>query len=110
MMPRLRPPRLLPITIVALAGLLAVKSSELVRAATGSADAATQTASAVQAVPAIHQPAPPPVHHNLPRPNRPRAPSRRLSRMPNAPCCWNCASVGRNWIHARRRSARANRC
>jgi flagellar motility protein MotE (MotC chaperone) len=57
MMPRLRPPRLLPITIVALAGLLAVKSSELVRAATGSADAATQTASAVQAVPAIHQPA-----------------------------------------------------
>jgi flagellar motility protein MotE (MotC chaperone) len=57
MMPRLRPPRLLPITIVALAGLLAVKSSELVRAATGSADAATQTASAVQAAPAIHQPA-----------------------------------------------------
>jgi flagellar motility protein MotE (MotC chaperone) len=58
MMPRLRPPRLLPITIVALAGLLAVKSSELVRAATGSADAATQTASTVQAAPAIHQPSP----------------------------------------------------
>ncbi len=41
MMAGLRAPRLLPMTIIALAGLLAVKSSELVRAATGPADAAT---------------------------------------------------------------------
>ena len=33
MMPRLRTPRLLPITIFALAGLLAMKSVELVRVA-----------------------------------------------------------------------------
>ena len=33
MMPRIKPPRLLPITIFALAGLLAMKSVELVREA-----------------------------------------------------------------------------
>ncbi len=49
MMPRLRPPRLLPITILALAGLLAVKSVELVRAATTTADAATQVSTTPQA-------------------------------------------------------------
>jgi len=54
MMPRLTPPRLLPITIFALAGLLAVKSSELVRAATATSDKIVTIAEA--AIPA----APPP--------------------------------------------------
>jgi len=59
MMPRLRPPRLLPITILALAGLLAVKSVELVRAATTTADAATQVSTPAPAAAAGRPPASP---------------------------------------------------
>jgi flagellar motility protein MotE (MotC chaperone) len=59
MMPRIKPPRLLPITIFALAGLLAMKSVDLVR---GAAAAAVQSqpaiATAQAATPATpeHQP------------------------------------------------------
>src|SRR5579872_6155873 len=60
MMPRLRAPRLLPVTILVLAGLLAVKSSELVRAATASADAATQVSTTPQTTaPAVAAARPP---------------------------------------------------
>ena len=62
MIPRLHPPRLLPITIFALAGLLAVKSTELVRAATAASDAAAQASTTTQSIaPAAHPPLPPTV-------------------------------------------------
>jgi flagellar motility protein MotE (MotC chaperone) len=57
MMRRLAPPRLLPITIFALAGLLAVKSADLVRAATDPTEPATK-ATATSAAPAGTQPPP----------------------------------------------------
>jgi flagellar motility protein MotE (MotC chaperone) len=60
MMAGLRPPRLLPMTILALAGLLALKTSELVRAATAPADAATQVSTMpLASVPAVQQSSPP---------------------------------------------------
>jgi flagellar motility protein MotE (MotC chaperone) len=49
MMPRLRPPRLLPITIFALAGLLAVKSAELVRVAAAAMEQGKGVVSTAQA-------------------------------------------------------------
>jgi len=52
MMPRLAPPRLLPITIFALAGLLAVKSADLVRAATEPTEPATKATTTSHAPPA----------------------------------------------------------
>ncbi len=62
MIPRLRPPRLLPITIFALAGLLAVKSTELVRAATAASDATAQASTTTQSIaPVVHPPLSPTV-------------------------------------------------
>ena len=59
MMPHLRPPRLLPLTIFAIAGLLAVKTADLVRAAAAPTDTATPAVAQAQAAaPASHQPAP----------------------------------------------------
>ncbi|HEY2620636.1 MAG TPA: hypothetical protein VGI78_25070 [Acetobacteraceae bacterium] len=59
-MPRLGSIRLLPITIFALASLLAVKSAELVRAAATTHDSAAQVVTAAQAAtPAEHPPIPP---------------------------------------------------
>jgi flagellar motility protein MotE (MotC chaperone) len=61
MMLNLRPPRLLPITIFALAGLLAVKSADLVRAAVTATDATPKAATAEpMATPAAPQPSPSP--------------------------------------------------
>jgi len=61
MIPRLGPIRLLPITIFALASLLAVKSTQLVRAAaTTTPDTATQIAAPAQAAPSAPQPPPEP--------------------------------------------------
>jgi flagellar motility protein MotE (MotC chaperone) len=57
----LHPPRLLPITIFALAGLLALKSADLVRAAATSPDASPKVVSTdPAATPASMQPAPSP--------------------------------------------------
>jgi flagellar motility protein MotE (MotC chaperone) len=59
MMPRLRSIRLLPITIFARAGLLALKSAELVRAAATTHDPASQVVATAQAAtPAEHPPIP----------------------------------------------------
>jgi flagellar motility protein MotE (MotC chaperone) len=59
MMPRLGSIRLLPITIFALAGLLAVKSADLVRAAATTQDAGPQVVTTAQAAtPAEHPPPP----------------------------------------------------
>jgi flagellar motility protein MotE (MotC chaperone) len=59
MMPHFGPPRLLPLTIFALAGLLAVKSSELVRAAATTTDTATNVVTTAQAAAPATQPPPP---------------------------------------------------
>jgi flagellar motility protein MotE (MotC chaperone) len=71
MMPRLRPPRLLPITIFALAGLLAVKSSDLVRAATATTDTATQVSTTTLASAPASHPAPLPAAPVQPDPAKP---------------------------------------
>jgi flagellar motility protein MotE (MotC chaperone) len=59
MIPRLHPPRLLPITIFALSGLLAVKSAELVSAAVTPTEAQPKAATTeTSATPATAQPSP----------------------------------------------------
>jgi flagellar motility protein MotE (MotC chaperone) len=73
MIPRLGPIRLLPLTIFALASLLAVKSAELVRAATTLADEAPKTATGVQPVIPAPDP-PPPATATAPKPNDTVAP------------------------------------
>ena len=78
MMPHLRPPRLLPITIFALAGLLAMKSVELVRVA---AAAVAQGQAAV----ATAQAAPPAVPEHSASPAQPAAtPSAQPAATPSA--------------------------
>jgi flagellar motility protein MotE (MotC chaperone) len=60
MMPRITPPRLLPITIFALAGLLAMKSVELVRvAAAAVAESQAVVTTAQAATPAVPEHMPP---------------------------------------------------
>jgi flagellar motility protein MotE (MotC chaperone) len=59
MMPRIRLPRVLPITIFALAGLLSVKSAELVRFATASTEQSKTVATAGQAATASSERPPP---------------------------------------------------
>jgi flagellar motility protein MotE (MotC chaperone) len=59
MMQHFAPPRLLPVTIFALAGLLAVKSAELVQAATTTTEAATNVVTTAQAAAPATQPPPP---------------------------------------------------
>ena len=61
MMPRPGSIRLLPITTFAIAALLAVKSTELVRAAVTSNDPVTQVVAAAQAATPAEHPSPPPV-------------------------------------------------
>ena len=59
MIPRLHPPRLLPLTIFALSGLLAVKSAELVKAAVSATDAPPKAAATdTPATPPLPQPSP----------------------------------------------------
>ena len=59
MMPRLGSTRLLPITIFALAGLLAVKSADLVRAAATTQDSAAKVVTAAEAATPTEHPPPP---------------------------------------------------
>jgi flagellar motility protein MotE (MotC chaperone) len=75
MSPRITPPRLLPVTIFALAGLLAVKSIDLVRAAVP-AKAAEQAPAASVAAPS----APPPAHPS--NPTGPPTPAPRSAAAP----------------------------
>ena len=59
MMPRLGSTRLLPITIFALAGLLAVKSADLVRAAATTRDSAAKVVTTAEAATPTEHPPPP---------------------------------------------------
>ena len=59
MMPRLGSTRLLPITIFALAGLLAVKSADLVRAAATTRDSAAKVVTTAEAATPTEYPPPP---------------------------------------------------
>jgi flagellar motility protein MotE (MotC chaperone) len=67
--------RLLPITIFALASLLAVKSAELVRAATTTPEAASQVAATAQAAPAPERPTPSPTQAAAPTPSEETTPA-----------------------------------
>ena len=99
MMPRIKPPRLLPITIFALAGLLAMKSVELVRVAAAAVaeSQAVVTTAQLRRHPRI-------LLRRHPRSllrRHPRKIARRRSVMARERSCSSYASVARNLILAR---------
>ncbi len=104
-MARITAPRLLPITIFALAGLLAMKSVELVRVAAATVTQGQAVVAAAQAAtPAApeHPPAAAPSAQPAATPCRRthRAPHRSVTASEQS--CWSCASAGRTLMPAKR--------